>query len=105
MNYEMKTVASFPGSAPLIINYDPRRYGGYDGKYVNVPPYAIHQAIRYAIDYHERYYRHDQYLGRGEDDPSYWGNGVVQNLYLDEIKDLGDLGVILALAAEYLQRT
>jgi len=94
----------FTGSAPLIINYDPKRYGGYDGKYVTVPQYGIKQALQHAIAYHDRYYRHDQYLGRGEDDPSYWGNGIANDTYLDEVKDLGDLGAILAIATSYASK-
>lgn len=70
---------------------------------MDVSPYAIRQAVRYALDFHERFYRHDQHLGRNEDDPSYWGNGVVKSTYLDEVKDLGDLGAILALTTVYLQ--
>ncbi|CAL8137936.1 unnamed protein product [Orchesella dallaii] len=95
----------YSGSASLIINYDPKRYGGYDGKYVNIPQYGIKQALQHAIAYHDRYYRHDQHLGRDEDDPSYWGNGVVQDLYMDEVKDLGDLGAILAIATKYASKT
>lgn len=90
--------------SPLIINYDARKSGGYDGKNVNISPQAIKQAIRYAIDFHERNYRHDQHFGRGEDDPSYWGNGVVKEKYLDELKDRGDIGAIMAIATTYLQK-
>lgn len=72
---------------------------------MNVPPQAIKNAIKYALDYHERNYRHDQNLGRDENDPSYWGNGVVKDLYLSEDKDYGDLGAILAIATLYLQKS
>lgn len=82
-----------------------RKYGGYDGKYVNISPQAIRQAVRYAIDYHERNYRHDQHLGRDEDDPSYWGNGVAKDQYVDELKTIGDTGAILVLVTSYLQKT
>jgi len=95
---------SFVGKKPTIINYNPRKYGGYDGKYVKVPQSGIVKAVKYAVATLEKYFRNDNALGRGEDDPSYWGNGMAQPLYLEQVKDIGETGYFITLVTSYLQK-
>jgi hypothetical protein len=93
-----------PGYKATIINYNPYRYGGYDGKYVQVGPEAVQKAVKYAVQTVEKYFRNDNALGRGEDDPSYWGNGVAQPKYLEKLKDVGETGYFITLITSYLQK-
>lgn len=52
----------------------------------------------------DKTYRNDAYLGRGEDDPSYWGNGVAKEEYYSAVKPYGDVGFFLHAVTDYLHR-
>jgi peroxidase len=43
-------------------------------------------------------------LGRGEDDDSYWGNGVVKEAYVEEFLKLGWAGYYIVLVTTYLSK-
>jgi hypothetical protein len=69
-----------------------------------LPSGAVQKAIKYAIQYQDRFSRNDKALGRGEDDDSYWGNGIVLKTYQSNIRDYADTGYFLTLVTSYLQK-
>lgn len=93
------------GYKPSVINYNPKKYGDYKPQPPKkIPAHAIQKAVAYAVQYQDRYYRTDKALGRGEDDDSYWGNGVAQPIYQKDVRDYADTGYFLTLVTSYLQR-
>jgi len=87
------------------INYDPARYGHYSGGYGSISDAAVKEAIAYAtreIEYGP--FTKDTHLGRGEDDLSYWGNGVPKDEYQREIKPAADTGYFIMLVTRYLAK-
>jgi len=94
----------YSGYKAPVIQYNPQRYYGYDGKYHGVPKEGIIKAIQYAQDYIHKVYDDDRGLGRNEDHPSYWGNGIAQEHYVNQPSAYGDTGYFFTKVTEYLQK-
>jgi len=92
---------SYSSSKPSIINYDPKKYG-YTGQYKHIPTAGIIKAFKYAYDYVNKYFKNDKALGRGEDDFSYWGNGIVKEHYQSDLADVAETGYFMSKVTEYL---
>jgi len=93
------------GPKPPVLQYKPQLYGySSQNQYTAVPKEAVIKAFGYAQQYLDKTYRNDAHLGRGEDDPSYWGNGVAQEHYNAAVKEYGDLGFFSHAVTDYLQK-
>jgi len=86
---------------PAVLTYDPHRYG-YDPHYAPIPKEGIVKAIKYAYDYTSKHFNGDKALGRGEDDFSYWGNGIAKETYQPELASIAETGYFLSKVTEYL---
>ncbi len=91
------------GPKKPVLVYEPRKYG-YTGGYKPVAKEGVLKAFQYASKTMDAHYRRDKDLGRNEDDPSYWGNGVAPPEYIAEVQQYGDAGYFIGLVAEYLSK-
>ena len=92
------------GRKPQVIKIHPVNRIGYNGRYVEISPEAIKRAVKWATEQINRQFKNDIQLGRGEDDDSYWGNGVVKEAYVEEFLKLGWAGYYIVLVTTYLSK-
>lgn len=86
-----------------LISYKPPPYGHKASRSRPIPPEVIRKAVAYAADYEHKVFGDDKGLGRDEDHPSYWGNGIAQENYTDPIpQDYGNAGFFLSRVTKYL---
>lgn len=86
-----------------MIQVPPQKRMGYNPSYKDVSPAAIQECIYYASVQIKGPFENDTDLGRGEDDDSYWGNGVVLETYVAELHDIGWAAYFILLVTQCLK--
>jgi len=91
-----------PKPAPIKIAHYKRP--GYNSHQVHVDDNAMKTAITWASEEIGKSWTHDKQYGRGEDDDSYWNNGVAPGLYLKMLNKSGWVGYYISLITWYLRK-